>query len=141
MIRTLQQKYIDQIMEIWLESTIKAHDFIPEKYWQDNYQTVKNDYIPISKTYVYEEAGEIKGFISIIEENFIGALFVSSNCQNQGIGSKLIDYVSKNFPKLTLAVYKQNEKALNFYLKKGFKIIEQVTNEDSGFEEYTMIRD
>lgn len=141
MIRTLQQKYIDQIMEIWLESTIKAHDFIPEKYWQDNYLTVKNDYISISKTYVYEKEGEIKGFISIIDENFIGALFVSTNYQKQGIGSKLIDYVSKNFSKLTLAVYKQNEKALNFYLKKGFKITEQATNEDSGFEEYIMIRD
>lgn len=138
MIRTLQQKDIDKIMEIWLESTIKAQDFIPKKYWQDNYQTVKNDYIPISKTYIYEEEGEIKGFISIIEENFIGALFVYVNYQNQGIGSKLIDYVAKNFQKLTLAVYKQNEKALNFYLKKGFTITEETINEDSGFPEYIM---
>jgi putative acetyltransferase len=36
MIRDLKQKDIDKVMEIWLESTIKAHDFMPEKYWQDN---------------------------------------------------------------------------------------------------------
>ena len=32
MIRDLKQKDIDKVMEIWLESTIKAHDFMPETY-------------------------------------------------------------------------------------------------------------
>ena len=36
MIRDLKQKDIDKVMEIWLESTVKAHDFMPEKYWQYN---------------------------------------------------------------------------------------------------------
>lgn len=54
MIRYLKQKDIDKIMKIWLESTIKAHDFIPKKYWQDNFNVVKDTYIPQSKTYVYE---------------------------------------------------------------------------------------
>ena len=40
-------KDIDRIMEIWLESTIKAHDFIEKKYWEDNYNTVKHDYIHV----------------------------------------------------------------------------------------------
>ena len=90
MIRDLKQKDIDKVMEIWFESTIKAHDFIPEKYWQDNYNVVKDIYIPQSKTYVYEEGEEIKGFISILNDDFIGALFVSLNEQGKGIGSKLI---------------------------------------------------
>ena len=54
MIRDLKQKDIDKVMEIWLEITIKAYDFMPEKYWQDNYNAVKDIYIPQSKTYVYE---------------------------------------------------------------------------------------
>lgn len=138
MIRTLQQKDIDKIMEIWLESTIKAHDFIPKKYWKDNYNAVKNEYIPISKTYIYEQNGEIKGFISVLNDEFIGALFVATDCQEQGIGSALIDYAARQFPKLNLAVYKQNKKAVDFYLKKGFKIIQESPNEDSGFPEYIM---
>lgn len=72
MIRDLKQKDIDKVMEIWLESTIKAHDFMPEKYWQDNYNAVKDIYIPQSKTYVYEEGEEIKGFISILNDDFMG---------------------------------------------------------------------
>lgn len=121
MIRDLKQKDIDKVMEIWLESTIKAHDFIPEKYWQDNYNAVKDIYIPQSKTYVYEEGEEIKGFISILNDDFIGALFVSPNEQGKGIGSKLIEYANAKFNNLKLAVYKQNQKSVVLYLKRDLK--------------------
>ena len=60
MIRDLKQKDIDKVMEIWLESTIKAHDFMPEKYWQDNYNAVKDIYIPQSKTYVMKRMKKLK---------------------------------------------------------------------------------
>ena len=110
MIRDLKQKDIDKVMEIWLESTIKAHDFMPEKYRQDNYNAVKDIYIPQSKTYVYEEGEEIKGFISILNDDFIGALFVSPNEQGKGIGSKLIECANGKFDNLKLAVYKQKSK-------------------------------
>lgn len=139
MIRDLKQKDIDKVMEIWLESTIKAHDFMPEKYWQDNYNAVKDIYIPQSKTYFYEEGEEIKGFISILNDDFIGALFVSLNEQGKGIGSNLIEYANAKFDNLKLAVYKQNQKSVNFYIKKGFEILSEEINEDSGFEEYIMV--
>ena len=132
MIRDLKQKDIDKVMEIWLESTIKAHDFMPEKYWQDNYNAVKDIYIPQSKTYVYEEGEEIKGFISILNDDFIGALFVSLNEQG-------IEYANAKFNNLKLAVYKQNQKSVDFYIKKGFEILSEEINEDSGFEEYIMV--
>ena len=41
MIRKLDNKDVNRIMEIWLESTIKAHSFIEKEYWQSNYNTVK----------------------------------------------------------------------------------------------------
>ncbi len=52
MIKKLNNKDINKIMEIWEKSTIKAHDFISKEYWQNNYNTVKNEYIPISDTFV-----------------------------------------------------------------------------------------
>ncbi|MGL6104640.1 hypothetical protein [Romboutsia sp.] len=69
MIRQIENKDIDKVMEIWLESTIKAHDFIPKKYWEDNYNTVKDVYIPMADTYVYEDNEGIKGFISITRQS------------------------------------------------------------------------
>ncbi|MCI9976159.1 N-acetyltransferase [Clostridioides difficile] len=138
MIRKSNDKDINKIMEIWKESTIKAHNFINKEYWENNYNTVKNEYIPISDTFVYEDGQEIKGFISIINKSFIGALFINSNYQNLGIGSKLLDYATKEYKNLSLAVYKDNKKAVVFYNKKGFNIVKEQINEDSRFKEYIM---
>lgn len=138
MIRELQDKDIDRVMDIWLKSTIKAHDFIEKEYWESNYNTVKDVYIPMSKTFVYEEEGKIKGFISIINKEFIGALFVDNDSQGQGIGRKLIEYVLNKFTTLNLAVYKNNIKSVGFYRKMGFEVISEEINEDSKFPEYIM---
>ena len=138
MIRQLQNKDIDKIMEIWLESTIDAHKFISKEYWNENYNIVKDVYIPMSKTFIYEENDDIRGFISIINNDFIGALFVEKNYQSQGIGKSLIDYAKNLYDNLSLAVYKENEKALEFYKKMGFKIISENINEDTNCVEYIM---
>lgn len=138
MIRKLKNVDIEEIMDIWLESNIKAHDFISREYWENNYKVVKDQYIPIADTFVYEEEGAIKGFISIINNEFIGALFVDVKFQGMGIGTKLIDYSIGKYKNLTLAVYKENKKSVEFYTRKGFEIIEEGLNEDSGCPEYIM---
>jgi putative acetyltransferase len=138
MIRKLEDKDIDTIMDIWLESTIKAHAFIDEKYWNENYLTVKDVYIPMANTFVYEDIEGIKGFISIMNNEFIGALFVEVNSQGIGIGSELIDYVINIYDRLSLAVYKDNENAYKFYKNKGFNILSEEINKDTGCIEYIM---
>ena len=138
MIRKLENKDINIIMDIWLKSTIKAHNFIDENYWRKNYNNVKNIYIPISDTFVYEYNGRIKGFISIINNDFIGALFVDVNSQGMGIGSKLIDYAISIYDNLSLSVYKDNENAFAFYKNKNFKILSEEVNKETKFLEYIM---
>ncbi|MCC3868891.1 N-acetyltransferase [Terrisporobacter mayombei] len=138
MIRNIENKDIDKIMDIWLKSTIKAHDFIDEEYWNKNYDTVKDVYIPMSDTFVYEDKENIKGFISIVNNEFIGALFVDTDCQGSGIGKKLINYAMDKYKKLNLAVYKDNKKSVDFYMNRGFKIAKEQKNEDSGYTEYIM---
>ena len=138
MIRKLENRDINIIMDIWLKSTIKAHNFIDENYWRKNYNNVKNIYIPISDTFVYEDNGRIKGFISIINNDFIGALFVDVNSQGMGIGSKLIDYAISIYGNLSLSVYKNNENAFDFYKNKNFKILSEEVNKETKFLEYIM---
>lgn len=138
MIRILKEQDIDFVMAIWLESTIKAHPFIDKPYWENNFNTVKDIYLPHSVTYVFEEDSIIKGFISIIDESFIGALFVGTDFQGQGIGSHLLHFAVSNYKNLSLCVYKDNVKSTDFYLYKGFKILETQLNQDSGHEEFLM---
>lgn len=138
MIRNLKNDDIDIVMELWKESTMEAQNFIPDEYWLENYDNVKNNYLPNSDTYVYEEDGEIKGFVSLIENIFIGGLFLKVDCQRKGIGSKIIDFLKADHDKLQLAVYDRNVRAMNFYLKSGFKITNTEIDEKTNEKEHLM---
>lgn len=138
MIRLLKSRDVDRIMKIWMESTVSAHPFISEEFWRKNYALIKETYIPLSKTYVLEDEADIKGFISIIDELFIGALFVDVPHQGEGIGGRLIEFLKKRHKELDLTVYKENEKAVSFYKKMGFIIQNEQINEDSDKEEFRM---
>ena len=129
---------IKVVMDIWLESTIEAHGFILEEYWQKNYDTVKDIYLPQSDSYVLVEEDKILGFISIINKEFIGALFVDRNHQGKGIGRKLIEFVKEHYNDLTLAVYKENEQAVRFYKNIGFEILNEQLNEETDEPEFIM---
>jgi putative acetyltransferase len=139
MIKEFDKSQINEVMKIWLDTNITAHDFIPGKYWCDNYNLVKEQYMPIANTFIYKEDIVIKGFISIIQSSFIGALFIKKEYQGQGIGLKLINHCKALYPKLELAVYVDNVSATNFYKRCGFKMKIEQDNEDSGFREYIML--
>ena len=123
MIRNLKNDDIDIVMELWKNSTIEAQNFISDSYWLENYDNVKNNYLPNSDTYVYEEDGEIKGFVSLIENIFIGGLFIRVDSQRKKIGSVILDFLKERNDKLQLTVYDKNVRAMKFYLKSGFKIL------------------
>ena len=137
MLKELDISKIDNVMKIWLEVNIRAHDFIKEDYWMANYDYVKNA-LPEATVYVYEDNNEIKGFIGIIEE-YIAGLFVSNQYQNEGIGSRLLEQCKKVYSVLRLDVYAKNLKAINFYKKNGFKIEKEKVNDDTKEVEYSMV--
>lgn len=138
MIRLLEEKDIDDVMDIWLKTNISAHNFIPEKYWIGNFHAVKGEFLPKSENYIFMDDETIKGFISIVEGYFVGALFVSTDYHNQGIGRQLLEHCKEIYDKLDVAVYVDNEQATGFYKKCGFEIKKQQKNTDSGFQEYIM---
>jgi putative acetyltransferase len=120
MIRKYEDSDIDEVMEIWLSSTIDAHNFIDKEYWEKAYQIVKERYLPNSKTLVYQIESKIVGFISVISCDTIGALFIDKNFQRQGIGKKMVDEVKRNFDLLSVSVYQKNLNASEFYKKQNF---------------------
>ena len=41
MIREFQRDDINKVADIWLDTNIKAHNFIPAEYWKSNFRSVK----------------------------------------------------------------------------------------------------
>lgn len=138
MIKELDVSKIDSVMKIWIEANTIAHDFISEDYWKSNYDFVKK-VLPESTVFVYEDDGEIRGFIGIMEKSYIAGLFVANQYQSNGIGSRLIEKCKEYYPVLKLDVYAKNLKAVNFYKKHGFKIEQEKENDETKEIEYSMI--
>lgn len=138
MIRNLKNEDINIVMDLWKNSTMEAQNFIPDSYWLENYDNVKNNYLPNSTTYVYEEDGEIKGFVSLIENIFIGGLFVKVGSQRRGVGIRILNFLKEKHDKLQLAVYDRNIRAMNFYLKSGFKILNTEIDGKTNEKEHLM---
>lgn len=138
LIKKLETSETDAVMDIWLKTNVRSHSFIPEKYWLANYNVVKEEYLPISETFVYIEDDVIKGFIGVIDDHFIGGLFVMEEYQRKGIGQKLLDHCKSLYSDLELGVYTENKMAVDFYIKNGFSAKQERINEDSGFMEYIM---
>ncbi|WP_394133240.1 N-acetyltransferase [Shewanella maritima] len=119
MIRTLREDDLDSAVAIWLAASIKAHSFVPETFWQLQQQNMREVYLPNSESWVYEDNGQILGFISYYDGS-IPAIFVAPQAQSKGIGGQLLDTVKNKYEQLTLTVYAENEKTHQFYLRHGF---------------------
>lgn len=88
-----------------------------------------DEYLPFSTTFIHKEDGIIKGFISIGDNSFIGALFVLEDYQGKGIGRKLLNYCKSLYSSLELNVYLKNKNAVNFYKNCGLVVKSEQPNE------------
>lgn len=73
-----------------------------------------------------------------MDQDYIAGIFVREEAQNRGIGKSLLDRVKEEKRKLALNVYVRNMRAVRFYLREGFRIVEDGTDENTGEKEYLM---
>ena len=136
MIRLFEFRDLDRIMEIWLEGNLKAHPFIKEEYWRQNYEIVRS-VLPNAEVYVFEEDGEVQGFIGMDAE-YIAGLFVAEGHRGQGIGHQMISE-GKRKKRLSLHVYEKNTGAVAFYWTEGFRVENSMIEKENGEQEYLMV--
>ena len=135
-IRKMKAKDIEDVMQLWLYTNLKAHAFIPEYYWYENFNEVKSS-LSEAEIYVADQNKKVIGFIGLID-NYIAGIFVSEHMQLHGIGKQLLSIAKKRHPVLQLHVYKKNLKAIGFYQKQDFKIIKSEIDTHTGEEELFM---
>ena len=136
MIRELRKADINKVANIWLDTNITAHYFIPAQYWQNNFELVK-ELLLQATVYVYEHNQEIQGFIGLNDE-YVEGIFVSDEMQSRGIGKMLLDYIKDKKDRLQLKVYQKNVRAMSFYQREGFTIQREQLDEFTGEKEYVM---
>jgi ribosomal protein S18 acetylase RimI-like enzyme len=109
--------------------------------WQDasGYQLTDFDRAVLGEAiWVAESDNELLGFVAIYQaENFIHHLYVDPHLPPQGVGSALLHAAQATFSTPgSLKCLTKNEKALNFYRKYGWQIVE--TGNDGSEDYYLM---
>ena len=137
LIRVLEEKDVDTVAKIWLETNIKAHDFIISNYWKEHYEIIKDMFLQ-AEIYVYEIEKEIMGFIGLDKE-YIEGIFVLDQYQKRGIGKALLNHVKARKEHLSLNVYHKNLNAILFYQREGFCIQYEDVDKNTGEKEYRMV--
>ena len=137
MIRDYHSDDCNDVLRIWLAASIEAHDFIDASYWQARVEDMRKVYLPSAESRVFEREGCILGFYSLCE-NVLAALFVDPAFQGQGVGSALLDDALKRRAPLSLAVYKSNTKSARFYRSRGFLVVQEQGDPQTGQDEYLM---
>ena len=138
MIRAFREKDLFAIMQIWLDTNIKVHSFIPKDYWTDNFAMVEN-LLPQAEIYVYEDddTKQIDAFIGLTD-NYIEGIFVREASQSRGIGKQLLNYVKQIKLSMRLSVYQKNTRAITFYQREQFVICSENIDESTNEKEFNM---
>jgi putative acetyltransferase len=136
-INATTEKDIPEIVDIWYDVSLQAHGFIPSDYWEKNKDQMRYKYIPISETFQATDGDNILGFISLLDE-YLAAIFVKSEYQDRGIGSLLLTHAMSLRKNLQLKVFQKNKKSIEFYKSKGFSVITESKDNDTGEDELVM---
>jgi len=137
LIRSYRKTDLEEMVRIWYEASVIAHFFIPASFWALQKSAMKDKYLPLAENFIFEEEGQIAGFISLVGEH-VCALFVAPEMQGRGIGKALLEYAKTLKGRLSLKVYRENENALRFYEKCGFVAAGEEIDEYTGCAQILM---
>ena len=132
MIRQIEKTDLEPVLDLWLRCARQAHPFLPQSWWDQYIEPIRQNYTPGMDTAVCEENGRVVGFIGVAEGRLLGALCVEPTLQRQGIGSALLKHMTDRSPGLWLWVYEQNTHAVHFYKNHGFILSGKAVNPATG---------
>ena len=138
MIRPCRPADLETVLNIWLEASSGAHDFVERSFWEARLDDMRSLYLPAAQTWVHEQDGTVVGFVSLVDD-ILAAIFVAPTEQGRGIGSALLEHAKRQRERLSLTVYAANEASIAFYLRHGFQVAGEQLDEHTGHTELAMI--
>lgn len=131
MIRKYNAEDLAELLDVWYDASQIAHPFLTRDFLGQERRNVIQKYLPIAETWVFEEEGQVVGFIALIG-NEVGGIFVTPRRHGQGIGRALMDHARASRSHLDVEVFEANEIGRAFYHAYGFKVIRPVVHEETG---------
>lgn len=122
----------DELTLLWEASVRSTHHFLTEENIQYYKPLVREQYLPSVDLYIIRRKdSRIVAFMGLSDE-LIEMLFVDPAFQGNGYGKLLIDFAVNKKQIVKVDVNEQNEKALQFYLNRGFDVIGRDATDSSG---------
>ncbi len=139
-IRPYAQRDLHRVLEIWEDASRSGHPFLSDLYLVEERDRVRDLYLPMATTWVFEHGSRVVGFISLIDDE-VGGLFVEPQSHRRGIGRALMDLAMAPGRALELEVFKENSAARAFYERCGFTVVAEYGHADTGRRMLRMRRD
>ena len=137
MIRQATNTDFPELADIYHDASLLAHPFIDPAYIAKDRHRVRDEYLPLNESFVFEKQGNILGFISLTRDH-INGLFVKVDAQRLGIGSALLHHAKERHDKLELCCFVDNYNAQRFYFSQDFEVVSGQINEELPFDEFLM---
>lgn len=120
-----------KLIAIWCRSVDATHGFLLKAYRAELEELVSS-FLPEAPLWVaVTEKDEPVAFMLLTGEH-MDALFVDPAVRGCGVGKLLIKHALSLAPRLTTNVNEQNEQAVGFYKKMGFKVTGRSETDDLG---------
>jgi putative acetyltransferase len=126
-----KNEYID-VVNIWEASVRATHHFLKEEDIQYFKPLILNTYLnAVELKSARTEDNKIVGFLGVAEQN-LEMLFIHPEYRGKQIGKALLNYSIAKMNVIKVDVNEQNEQAVGFYKKYGFKTSSRSELDSSG---------
>jgi putative acetyltransferase len=132
-IRPYSPDDLSGLLECWETASRIAHDFLPESFFDSEREKIPAVYLPIAETWVGVIDNRVVGFVALID-NELGAIFVHSDYQRQGVGQAMLEHAIRKREFLELGVFARNRVGRAFYARNGFRETSRHVHEETGFD-------
>ncbi len=121
-----------EITDVWQASVKATHHFLPSDFTENLREQVETVYLPMVQLYCAKnEDGKILGFLGVADQK-IEMLFLDPDARGKGLGKQLTEFAIQALKANAVDVNEQNEQAVGFYLKMGFKQIGRSEKDGQG---------
>ena len=130
-IRRSRHEEGEELVAIWCRSVDATHDFLSAEYRTELEDLVRS-FLPEAPLWVaVNERDQPVGFM-LLSGQHMDALFIDPDVRGCGVGRVLVEHALSMAPELTTNVNEQNEQAVGFYKKVGFKVTGRSEVDDLG---------